>query len=53
MNEQALQALMNIIKSRGCEVEYVVSEKPEPVKVSIPVTQEQMDFIVEHAKPIM
>ena len=50
MNEQALQALMNLIRNNNCEVTYEVKKNPQGVHIIIDVTKEEMDKLIKQAK---
>ena len=48
--EQAIQAIANMMRITGFDIELKVKKKPKGIKVIIEVTQEQMDVMVEQMK---
>ena len=48
--EQAIQAIANMMRTTGFDIELKVKKKPKGIKVIIEVTQEQMDVMVEQMK---
>lgn len=44
--EQAIQAIANMMRTTGFDIELKVKKKPKGIKVIIEVTQEQMDVIM-------
>lgn len=48
--EQAIQAIADMMRTTGFDVELQVKKKPKGIKVIIEVTQEQMDAMVEQMK---
>lgn len=47
--EQAIQSLVNILRTMPFSVEFKVVKKPKGIKIIHEVTQEEMDAIVEKA----
>lgn len=45
--EQAIQAIANMMRDYGFNLEFKVKKKPQGVKVIIEVTQEQMDAMMD------
>lgn len=48
--EQAIQAIADMMRGSGFDVELKVKKKPAGIKVIIEVTQEQMDAMVDNMK---
>ena len=48
MDEQMIQALMNLIRTMPCEVNYVVKKKPKGVHITIDVSKDQMEEIMNY-----
>lgn len=48
--EQTIQAIADMMRTTGFDVELQVKKKPKGIKVIIEVTQEQMDVMVEQMK---
>jgi hypothetical protein len=48
--EQAIQAIADMMRDSGFNLEFKVKKKPAGVKVIIEVTQEQMDTMVDNMK---
>ena len=46
--EQAIQAIADMMRNTGFDVELKVKKKPAGIKVIIEVTQEQMDAMVDN-----
>lgn len=44
--EQAIQAIADMMRTTGFDIELKVKKKPKGIKVIIEVTQEQMDAMV-------
>ena len=44
--EQAIQAIANMMRTTGFDIEFKVKKNPKGIKVIIEVTQEQMDAMV-------
>ena len=51
--EQAIQAIADMMRNYGFNLEFKVKKKPQGVKVIIEVTQEQMDAMVDNMKQKM
>jgi len=51
--EQAIQAVADMMRNCGFNVEFKVKKKPQGVKVIIEVTQEQMDAMMDNMKQKM
>lgn len=52
MSEETINALVNILRHTHCDVSYEVKDRPQGVHITIDVTQEQMDEIVNGMLPI-
>lgn len=50
MNEQMIQALVNLMRTMPCEVTHKVRKNPKGIHIIIDVTQEEMDFIVNQMR---
>ena len=48
--EQAIQAIADMMRTTGFDIEFKVKKKPKGIKVIIEVTQEQMDAMVNQIK---
>lgn len=48
--EQAIQAIADMMRNSGFDVELKVKKKPAGIKVIIEVTQEQMDAMMDNMK---
>lgn len=48
--EQAIQAIADMMRNSGFDVELKVKKKPAGIKVIIEVTQEQMDAMMNNMK---
>ena len=48
--EQAIQAIADMMRDSGFDVELKVKKKPAGIKVIIEVTQEQMDAMMDNMK---
>ena len=48
--EQAIQAIADMMRDYGFNLEFKVKKKPQGVKVIIEVTQEQMDAMMDNVK---
>ena len=48
--EQVIQAIADMMRTTGFDVEFQVKKKSKGIKVIIEVTQEQMDVMVEQMK---
>ena len=48
--EQAIQAVADMMRNYGFNLEFKVKKKPQGVKVIIEVTQEQMDAMMDDMK---
>jgi len=48
--EQAIQAIADMMRDYGFNLEFKVKKKPQGVKVIIEVTQEQMDAMMDNMK---
>ena len=51
--EQAIQAIADMMRDSGFNLEFKVKKKPQGVKVIIEVTQEQMDAMMDNMKQKM
>lgn len=51
--EQAIQAIADMMRDYGFNLEFKVKKKPQGVKVIIEVTQEQMDAMMDNMKQKM
>jgi hypothetical protein len=48
--EQAIQAIADMMRDYGFNLEFKVKKKPQGVKVIIEVTQDQMDAMMDNMK---
>ena len=45
--EQTIQSLANMLRTTSFQVEFKVKKKPAGIKITIEVTQEQMDCLAD------
>jgi hypothetical protein len=51
MSKEMINELVNLLRHTKCDVSYEVKDKPQGVHITIDVTQEQMDEIVNRMQP--
>lgn len=49
--EQVVQMIADLLRVTPFSVEYRVKKKPKGIKIIYEMTQEEMDYLVDHYKP--